>query len=104
MLSLSTRRAQGLRSSLENRRLSWHVVSVGARTELSFRSQPARTAKEALSASQPELEQLLHMYLLNRGLLVTPFHNMMLVSRATTADQVDRLLRAFDECCAELGQ
>jgi glutamate-1-semialdehyde 2,1-aminomutase len=104
MLSLSTRLAQGLGSLLDKRGLSWHVVSVGARTEHSFRSQPARTAKEALSASQPELEQLLHLYLLNRGLLVTPFHNMMLVSPVTTADQVDRLLRAFDECCAELGQ
>jgi glutamate-1-semialdehyde 2,1-aminomutase len=104
MLRLSARLAEALGSIVESCGLPWHVVSVGARSELSFRSRPARTAREALHASYPELEQLLHVYLLNRGLLVTPFHNMMLISPATTAEQVDRLARAFHDCCRELLQ
>jgi glutamate-1-semialdehyde 2,1-aminomutase len=102
MLSLSARLAGTLTSIIERCGLAWHVVSVGARSELSFGSRPPRTAKEALESSQPELEQLLHLYLLNRGSLVTPFHNMMLISPATGADQVDRLTQAFHDCCREL--
>jgi glutamate-1-semialdehyde 2,1-aminomutase len=104
MLTLSARLAKALSSIVEACGLPWHVVSVGARSELSFRSRPARTARESLEASHPELEHLLHLYLLNRGLLVTPFHNMMLVSPATTAEQVDRLASAFNDCCRELLQ
>jgi glutamate-1-semialdehyde 2,1-aminomutase len=102
MLSLSSRLAAGLRSMIGRHALPWHVVSVGARTELSFRAQLARTAKEALAASHPELERALHLFLLNRGVLVTPFHNMMLVSPVTRPEHVDRLLQAIDECCREL--
>ena len=92
MLQLSTRLAHGLtaRSSRARLCLACHECRRAQRAQL--RAPPPRTARESLAASQPALEQLLHLYLLNRGVLVTPFHNMMLVSPATTAAQVDRLL------------
>lgn len=103
MLALSTTLANGLKRRIGDRALPWHVTSVGARSELVFTPTPARTARESLAAADPTLERLLHLYLLNRGVLVTPFHNMMLVSPATTAAQVQALLDHFDEFLRELS-
>ena len=95
MLDLSATLADGLKKRLAERSLPWHVTSVGARSELIFTVRPPRTARESLSAMSPPLERLLHLYMLNRGVLLTPFHNMMLVSPATTRTQVDLLLDNF---------
>ncbi|HEY0683135.1 MAG TPA: transaminase [Steroidobacter sp.] len=103
MLKLSGTLADGLKKRIADRALPWHVTSVGARSELVFTPTPARTARESLSAVEPVMERLLHLYLLNRGVLVTPFHNMMLVSPATTAPQVESLLGRFDEFLHELS-
>lgn len=97
MLELSATLANGLRERIAKRALPWHVTSVGARSELVFTAVPPRTARESLAAVDPTLERLLHLYLLNRGVLVTPFHNMMLVSPATTGAQVQALLAYFTE-------
>ena len=51
----------------------------------------------------PALEHAIHLYLLNRGVLITPFHNMMLVCPDTTADDVRLLLRAFNAALSELA-
>lgn len=108
MLQLSTTLAEELKQRIARRALPWLVTRVGARSELIFASgrnwqtsSPGyvgpRTARESLAASAPELARLLHLYLLNRGVLVTPFHNMMLVSPATTRTQVDLLLAGFEQ-------
>ena len=104
MLQLAERLAEGLNACIVRRRLPWSIVSVGARTELTFAPAPAVTARQSLAAADPLLERTIHLYLLNRGVLITPFHNMMLVSPATTEDQVQQLLRAFEECCEELWE
>jgi glutamate-1-semialdehyde 2,1-aminomutase len=124
MLQLAATLAEGLKQRIARCGLPWHVTTVGARSELIFSSgrkrprpfrhaqkearlflgftaRPPRTARESLAASQPELERLLHLYLLNRGVLVTPFHNMMLVSPATGRAQVDLLLAGFERFIAE---
>jgi glutamate-1-semialdehyde 2,1-aminomutase len=88
--------ADGLKQRIARRGLHWHVTTVGARSELLFAAGPSRTARESFAASAPALERLLHLYLLNRGVLVTPFHNMMLMSPATTRAQVDLLLTGFE--------
>jgi glutamate-1-semialdehyde 2,1-aminomutase len=103
MLQLSALLAEGLRQHIARRSLPWHVTSVGARSELIFIPHPPRTASEALAASAPALERLLHLYLLNRGVLVTPFHNMMLVSPATRREQIDSLLASFEQFIDELS-
>jgi glutamate-1-semialdehyde 2,1-aminomutase len=102
MNTLSGRLTGGLRQLIARYRLPWHVVNVGARSELCFSATPARTAKESLDAGAPALERALHLFLLNRGVLITPFHNMMLVSPATTAAQVDALLSGMESFLAEL--
>jgi glutamate-1-semialdehyde 2,1-aminomutase len=88
---------------IAERSLPWHVTRVGARSELVFTPTPPRTARESLASTSPVLERLLHLYLLNRGVLVTPFHNMMLSSPATTLQQVQALLEGFDEFLHELS-
>jgi glutamate-1-semialdehyde 2,1-aminomutase len=96
------RLAQGLRSLFQRRRLPWCVSQVGARTEFQFCAVPPRDGSQAAAAMDDALEQALHLGLLNRGLLITPFHNMMLVCPDTTDADVDRLVDALDEVLAEL--
>ncbi|WP_161814753.1 transaminase [Steroidobacter agaridevorans] len=103
MLKHAATLADGLRERIAQRSLPWHVTTVGARSELVFTPTPARTARESLAAASPMLERLLHLYLLNRGVLVTPFHNMMLVSPVTPAGQVQALLDHFEEFLHELS-
>lgn len=102
MNALSSELVTGLNDIIGRHALPWHVVNVGARSELCFSREPAVTARQSLAAAVPELERLLHLYLLNRGVLITPFHNMMLVSPATQSTHVRSLLDALDTCCDEL--
>ena len=103
MNATALRLATGLEDLIARRRLDWHVSRVGARVELGFGAQPPRTARESLAASDPVLERALHLYLLNRGVLVTPFHNMMLASPVTRDQDVDMLLGACAACIEELA-
>jgi glutamate-1-semialdehyde 2,1-aminomutase len=75
---------------------------VGARVEFVCAPGPLRNGSEAADAHAPEVERAVHLGLLNRECLITPFHNMMLISPATTPAQVDQLLGAFDEVTGAL--
>ncbi len=98
----AARLAAGLEPAIARRGLPWHVVRVGARVEFICAPGPLRNGAEAGRAHQPALEAAIHTALLNRGCLIAPFHNMMLVSPATKTRQIDRLVAAFDETLAEL--
>ena len=102
MVAMAERLREGLEGLLAQHALDWHVSGVGARSELGFTKVVPRTARESLAASDPGLERLIHLYLLNRGVLLTPFHNMMLTSPATAPADVDGLLDALDRCFGEL--
>jgi glutamate-1-semialdehyde 2,1-aminomutase len=94
METLAQRLEQGIASALQAAAVPWQVSRVGARLE--FGPAPApRTGRQSIAAADHELEAALHLHLLNRGFVLTPFHNMMLVSPATTAAQVDAFLEAF---------
>ena len=80
----------------------WHVVRVGARVEFICAPGPLRSSADAAAAHMPQVEAAVHMGLLNRGCLIAPFHNMMLVSPATKKRQIDRLILAFDEVLGHL--
>ena len=97
MLPLAERLANGIRLQIQAHGLPWCVTQVGARTEFQFTPEPPRNGTEADRILDSELEQLIHLGLLNRGVMITPFHNMMLVCPQTTAAQVDQLLSALDE-------
>jgi glutamate-1-semialdehyde 2,1-aminomutase len=92
----------GLAASIERHGAPWHVVRVGARVEFICAPGPLRDGAEAATAHQPQLEAAIHTALVNRGCLIAPFHNMMLVSPATKKRQIDRLIAAFDEILADL--
>jgi glutamate-1-semialdehyde 2,1-aminomutase len=96
------RLSSGLRKSIEKHAAPWHVVRVGARVEFICAPGPLRNGAEAAAAHHPQVEAALHTGLLNRGCLIAPFHNMMLVSPATKPRQIDRLVLAFDEILSDL--
>jgi glutamate-1-semialdehyde 2,1-aminomutase len=98
----AARLATGLEAAIGRHGLDWHVVRVGARVEFICAPGPLRNGAEAAAAHRPALEAVLHTMLLNRGCLIAPFHNMMLVSPVTTRAQIDRLIGAFDEVLALL--
>jgi glutamate-1-semialdehyde 2,1-aminomutase len=86
---------RGLAKVITKRALPWHAVRVGARVEFICAPGPLKNGGEAEAAHQPELERCIHLMLLNRGSLIAPFHNMMLISPATTRKQVERLIENF---------
>ncbi len=94
--------AQGLRDCIARHGLSWCVTQVGARCEFQFGPTPPRNGSEADALLDPTLEQLIHLGLLNRGVMITPFHNMLLACPATSQDDVQRLLAAFDAVLMQL--
>jgi glutamate-1-semialdehyde 2,1-aminomutase len=103
MVELGARFEQGVRGVLEAAGLPWCVVGLGARAELRFCPEPPRTGGASAAAANEELDELLHLYLANRGILLTPFHNMALMCPATTEADVDRHTEVFGELVAELA-
>ena len=95
MESGAARLERGLQRVIAKRRAAWHVVRVGARVEFICAPGPLLNGTAAARAHQPALEAAIHLGLLNCGSLIAPFHNMMLVSPATTKPQIDRLIAAF---------
>lgn len=104
MEQLAARLETGLAEVIESAALPWHVARVGARVEFICAPGPLKNGSEAYAAHAPALEAAIHLALVNRGSLIAPFHNMMLVSPATKKSQVDRLIASFGEICAELTQ
>ncbi len=98
----AARLAAGLAAVIARHRAPWHVVRVGARVEFICSPAPLRNGSAGLAAHRPALEAAVHAALVNRGCLIAPFHNMMLVSPVTKNRQIDRLILAFDEILTEL--
>jgi glutamate-1-semialdehyde 2,1-aminomutase len=82
------------------RGLPWHISRSGARLEFG-RGPAPRNGSQSLAQADPALESAIHLYLLNRGFVLTPFHNMMLVSPATTRTQIDGFMKVFEGCLQE---
>jgi glutamate-1-semialdehyde aminotransferase len=82
--------------------IPWQVSQLGSRAEYSFRETAPRTGKEAADADDFELQQYLHLHALNRGILMTPFHNMALISPATTLEDVKRHTEHFRDAATAL--
>ena len=96
MLAGAERLVAGLNAVIAGRGLAWSTVHVGARVELVFAAPPPKSAAQMRKALDPELMAALHLWLINRGVLIAPFHNMMLVSPVTEDAQIDRLVAAVD--------
>jgi glutamate-1-semialdehyde 2,1-aminomutase len=94
-----------LNAVIAKHKLPWCLVDIGARAEIIFAPEPPQNAAAMRPAlAQAELNHALHLYLINRGILIAPFHMMMLVSPLTTRDQIDRLVAAVDSFAQEYAQ
>jgi glutamate-1-semialdehyde 2,1-aminomutase len=102
MIELGERFERGVRKVIASRELPWHVVRLGCRVEYLFRPEVAKNGAEAAAGQDEELDPLIHLYMLNRGVLITPFHNMALMSPATAAADVDRHTELFGQAADEL--
>jgi glutamate-1-semialdehyde 2,1-aminomutase len=102
MIQLGERFEEGVHDVIETRDLPWHVTRVGCRVEYLFRPERARNGEEAHAGQDHELDPFIHLYLLNRGILITPFHNMALMSPATAVEDVDRHGEVFAAAVDEL--
>jgi glutamate-1-semialdehyde 2,1-aminomutase len=104
MLAGAARLVAGLKGVIAARKLAWSVVHVGARVELVFADPPPRNAGEMRKALDHAAVEALHLWLINRGVLIAPFHNMMLVSPVTDDAAIDRLVAAVDGFAVEMGE
>lgn len=102
MLAGADRLVAGLGRVIAQHGAPWSVVRAGARVELVFADPPARNAAAMRPALDPLLLDAYHLWLLNRGVLIAPFHNMMLVSPVTRDEQIDRLVALTGEFSAAL--
>ena len=104
MIVLGNRWCDGVDSVIAHYKLPWHCNRLGARGEYLFQATAPRTGGEAARAGDFELEQYIHLRLLNDGFLLTPFHNMALISPETSEADVDAHTEAFRQMCQELVQ
>ncbi|HET7030533.1 MAG TPA: transaminase [Candidatus Limnocylindrales bacterium] len=102
MIPLAERWEAGVNEVIQRRGVAWHVTRLGARAEYHFLPTPPRDGAEQAAHADHELELYLHLAVMNRGVLMTPFHNMALMSPATVEADVDRHTAAFDEAVAAL--
>ncbi|HTX29508.1 MAG TPA: aminotransferase class III-fold pyridoxal phosphate-dependent enzyme, partial [Streptosporangiaceae bacterium] len=102
MISVADRYTAGVRSVLASRELPWNIVQLGARAEYRFCPEPPRSGGESAAASDTALDEYLHLYLINRGVLITPFHNMALMCPATTEADADAHTAVFAAAADEL--
>ena len=102
MTALASRWTSEVQGVLDDVGLPWHVTQLGARGEYAFTLAPPRDGAQAAAADDFPLQQYLHLQALNRRVLLTPFHNMALMSPATSAADVDAHTAAFAEAAATL--
>jgi len=90
-------------ATIERHGMPWTVTRLGARAEYRFCSPAPRNGSESNAADDPDLDEYLHLYLSNRDVLITPFHNMVLMCPTTTVDDVSTHGRLFEEAVASLA-
>jgi glutamate-1-semialdehyde 2,1-aminomutase len=95
MIPLAERWAAGVEEVLRSREVPWHVTRLGARAEYHFMPEHPRTGAEQAEHDDSDLARFLHLWAMNRGILMTPFHNMALMSPSTTEADVDRHSEVF---------
>jgi glutamate-1-semialdehyde 2,1-aminomutase len=103
MTARATRFTAGVQRVIDDASMPWTVTQLGARSEYRYAAPAPRTGSESAAAADTELDDYLHTYLANRGVLITPFHNMALMCPDTTDADVDRHTEAFAAGVAALS-
>ena len=101
-IPLATRFAEGVQAVIGEFALPWTVQQLGCRAEYWFKETPPKNGGEAAAAIDGALDLYMHLYALNRGILMTPFHNMALICPATTSSDIDRHTEVFREAVVSL--
>jgi glutamate-1-semialdehyde 2,1-aminomutase len=104
MINLGERFEAGVQASIDEHSLPWHVTRLGCRVEYLFRRERPRTGSDAAAGGNPLLDRLVHLWALNRGILLTPFHNMALMSPATRESDVERHTEVFAEVAEAIAR
>jgi glutamate-1-semialdehyde 2,1-aminomutase len=102
MTARATEFATGVQRVIDTYSLPWSVSRLGARAEYRFTNPAPRNGTESAGSHDGGLEDFLHLYLVNRGILLTPFHNMALMCPQTTSADVERHHEVFEEAIREL--
>jgi glutamate-1-semialdehyde 2,1-aminomutase len=102
MIPLAGRFTDGVQSALQSEGIPWNIARLGCRAEYAFCAQSPHNGAQAAAAADFELDRLMHLHALNRGVLLTPFHNMALMSPQTNEADVDRHTSVFEEAISEL--
>ena len=102
MIGLAVRFNEGVSSAIRSFGVPWNVQRLGCRAEYTFCEEPPRNGGESAAGADFELERFLHLYALNRGVLLTPFHNMALMCPETTEEDIDRHTAIFREALGEI--
>ncbi len=102
MIPLAERWTAGVQKAIADFGIPWHVTRLGCRAEYLFAPKEPRNGTEAHDAMDFELERFMHLYAMNRGILLTPFHNMALMSPVTESEDVDRHSKVFRDAVREL--
>jgi glutamate-1-semialdehyde 2,1-aminomutase len=102
MVPMAERWTAGVQKVIDESQIGWTVTRLGCRAEYMFAPAPPANGREAHDAMDFELERFMHLYAMNRGILLTPFHNMALMCPETKADDVDQHTQVFRECVKEL--
>ncbi len=103
MTEMAERFQAGVNEVITSHGVPWNSVRLGCRVEYHFQPSPPRNGSEAVAADDRALGRYMHLHALNRGILLTPFHNMALMCPATTEDDVDRHTGAFRDAVEALG-
>ncbi|MBI1349533.1 MAG: aminotransferase class III-fold pyridoxal phosphate-dependent enzyme [Actinomycetales bacterium] len=104
MIELATAFREGVEQTLEEFDVPWSIAQLGARAEYRFCRPAPRTGTESAAAHDDEIEEYLHLFMSNRGVLMTPFHNMALMCPATRRTDVDLHTELFHEAVRLLMQ
>lgn len=102
MIEMGAKFERGVQDVIDNSGLAWTVTRLGCRAEYMLGAERPKSGQEASDAFDTELDALLHLYMLNRGILMTPFHMMALMCPVTSSDDVDAHTRVLAEAAAEL--
>lgn len=102
MIALAEELASRARAVVATHELPWHVAQMGARVETMYTAASPRNATDVKNGRDGALEALLHVYFMNRGVLITPFHSMLLLCPASERGDVDRYAAVLESFCAEL--
>lgn len=102
MIEMGERFERGVESVIESAGLAWTVTRLGCRAEYMLGAERPNSGQAASDAFDPELDALLHLYMLNRGILMTPFHMMALMCPQTSPEDVDAHTTVLGEAAAEL--